>query len=263
MQPRLLALDVDGTLMHSDNTLSGPNAEAVRLAQAAGWHVLLATGKPPWAIAALAQRLDLRGPHVVANGAALWTPDGGTEVLEEIARADVLTALGATAARGAARAISGPRGVFCQPGWGEATVSQALRDVGEEPPSVVSDAMAAETRYWKVITISPAREGTPVVPALPSGRWVRTHAFFYEVVPVGASKGTALETVARRLGVARDAVVAIGDSDNDIEMLRWAGTGIAMAGAAPQVQSAADTVTLAADADGVAAAVARLLGGRG
>jgi Cof subfamily protein (haloacid dehalogenase superfamily) len=260
-RPRLIAVDVDGTLMRSDNTLSPANRRAVLEARARGWHVVLATGKPPWAIAELAAALGLPGPHVVANGAALWTPTGGTEVLEEIARADAERALASAAARGAPRALSGPRGVFCQPDWQPEAVAQALRDVGEEPPTVVPDAFAAEPQLWKVITISPAAQGTPPAPELATGRWVRTHALFYEVVPARASKGAALARVAARLGVPQEGVVALGDSDNDIEMLRWAHLGFAMAHAAPHVKAAADRVAPDNDEDGVAQVVEALLRG--
>ncbi len=111
--PGVLALDIDGTLLRSDNTLSAANAEAVALAVSSGWRVLLATGKPPWAITWLAEALNLDGPHVVANGAGVWSPSGGTEVLAEIALTDVTAGLEAARARGAPRAVSGPNGVFC------------------------------------------------------------------------------------------------------------------------------------------------------
>ena len=260
--PRLLALDVDGTLLRSDNTLSAANAAAIAAARARGWEVVLATGKPPWAIASLAKRLGLPGPHVVANGAALWTPGGGTRLLEEIAPADVRTALGAAEARGTARAVSGPRGVFCQPGWGADAVAGALRAVGEDRPSVVADAMAAEDRYWKVITIAEAREGDPPVPMLPTGRWVRTGPSFYEVVPARATKATALDVVCEGCGVSPAAVAAFGDSGNDVEMLGWAGLGVAMAHAPAPVRAAADVVAPDNDEDGVAAMVERLLRAR-
>lgn len=258
---RLLALDVDGTLLRSDNTLSAANAAAVAAARAHGWDVLLATGKPPWAIAWLAQRLALNGPHVVANGAALWTPAQGTRLLEEIDPADVRAALADAEARGVARAVSGPAGVFCQPGWGEDTVAAALQAVGEEPPTIVADALAAERHYWKVITIAPAARGDPVVPRFRTGRWVRTGPSFYEVVPARATKASGLQAVCAALAVPREAVVAVGDSANDIEMLRWAGLGIAMAHAPGPVLAAADDVTAGNDEDGVAVAVQRLLTG--
>jgi HAD superfamily hydrolase (TIGR01484 family) len=255
----LAAIDVDGTLMRSDNTLSPRNAAAIAAAREAGWLVVLATGKPPWAVAQVARRLGLEGPHVVANGSALWRPEGPVELLGRIHARDVHAALAFGAAHAIPRATSGPRGVFCEAGWNPAAVAAALADVGEEPPTLVADAVAAEPDPWKVILI--LRSGTPhaAPPALTSARWVRTHRNFFEALPRGASKGSALRELCRRLGVDRRAVAAFGDGENDVEMLRWAGRGIAMAQAAPEALEAADAVTATNDEDGVAVELERLL----
>ena len=196
---------------------------------------------------------------MVANGAGVWSPSGGTEVLAEIALTDVTAGLEAARARGAPRAVSGPNGVFCEPGWGEARVTAALADVGEEAPTIVADALAAEERFWKVITISPVAEGDPMAPVLATGRWVRTGPHFYEVIPAAASKAAALQRLCAGWGIPRSDVVAIGDSPNDLEILRWAGTGIAMAHAPTDVREAAARITSGNDEDGVAEAITALL----
>ena len=255
----LVALDVDGTLMRTDNTLSPRNAAAVAAAHDAGWRVVLATGKPPWAVTAVARRLGLEGPHVVANGSALWRPGQPLELLGRIGAPDVDAALAFGAASGIPRATSGPRGVFCEAAWAPEAVARALAEVGEEAPSLVPDAVAAEPDPWKVILI--LRDGTPHAPppALETARWVRTHRNVLESLPAMASKGAALREVGRRLDVPRRWVAAFGDGENDIEMLRWAGHGVAMAGAAPEVRAAADVVTASNDEDGVAVELERLL----
>lgn len=257
---RLVALDVDGTLMRSDNTLSPRNARAVTRAQQAGWRVVLATGKPPWALVALVKQLDLVGPHIVANGCAFWHRDGSVEVLARIPLPGVRTALGFASMLAIPRAVSGPRGVFTQADWGEPEVTAALREVGEEPPTMVDDALAADADPWKVILI--LRRGTPHPPApIPmGGRWVRTHSNFFETVPGEASKGAALALLCNRVGIPQQQVVAMGDGENDLEMLRWAGVGIAMAQAPAEVQAAASSVTAGNDEDGVAQSLEALLG---
>ena len=245
--------------MRTDNTLSPRNADAVARARQAGWHVVLATGKPPWALVDIVDRLDLAGPHIVANGCALWPRGRGIEVLGRIPLSGVHTALGFAAGLNVPRAVSGPRGVFTQPGWGELEVTSALREVGEEPPTVVPDAIAADPDPWKVILI--LRRGTPHPPAPPpeGGRWVRTHAAFFETVPAEASKGAALRLLCARMGISRADVVAIGDGENDVEMLRWAGASFAMAQAPAEVRAAAGAITGGNDEDGVAQALQVLL----
>lgn len=252
-------MDVDGTLLRSDNTLSERNAAAVAAAGRLGWRVLLATGKPPWAIRQLAARLDLDGPHIVANGSALWAESSGTEMLARIPDTGVRRSLAFGARHGVPRAISGPHGVFTEPTWGVPAVAAALREVGEEAPTVVADATAMEPDPWKIILI--LREGTahPSVPVIEGGQWVRTGPAFYETLPAGASKATAMRLLCARLRVAQSEVVAFGDSENDLELLGWAGRGIAMAHAPAAVRAAAGVVTAGNDEDGVAQALEPLL----
>ena len=256
---RLLTLDVDGTLLHSDNTLSDRNRRAVAAARAGGWTVALATGKPPWAIARLAETLGLDGPHIVANGCALWRADGSLELLAQIPPAGVSQALAFGAGAGLPRAVSGPAGVFCEPHWGVGDLTAALRDVGEEPPTTVADAVAVEPQPWKVILIVPVADPNPRVAPVEGGQWVRTHPHFFETLPAGAGKGEAVRRLCARLGVARRDVLAIGDGENDLDLLRWAGCGVAMAHAPAPVRAVAARVTAGNDEDGVALALESLL----
>lgn len=80
----------------------------------------------------------------------------------------------------------------------------------------------------------------------------------FEVNPAGVNKGTALEKLAARLGIPMSHVMAIGDNDNDIPMLRAAGVGVAMSNGTPQAKAAADFTTLSNEECGVAAAIAAL-----
>lgn len=256
---RLIAIDIDGTLLHSDNTLSPANRAAVYQAQSHGIVVILATGKPPWAMAWIAERLALTGPQVTANGAGLWTPGQGTELLSRLDWEDVHDALVFAAQNHLPRALSGSHGVFCQPDWGIQGVQEALREVGEEPPSVVPDAGIAEPDPWKVITIARRGRALPTAPALATGHWVRTGSAFFEAIPSGTSKATGVQEVCRRLGIAREAVAALGDSENDLPLLRWAGVGIAMAQAPDEVLQAATRLTASNNEDGVAQAIQQLL----
>src|SRR4029453_19293291 len=80
-----------------------------------------------------------------------------------------------------------------------------------------------------------------------------------EISAAGVTKAFALERLCRRLGVAPEEVVAVGDMPNDLAMLGWAGTGVAVANAAPEVLDAADEVTAANTEDGVARLLERIL----
>lgn len=258
---RLVALDIDGTLLRSDSTLSAANARAVRAVKERGVHVILASGKPPWAMEALADELDLPGPHVTANGAGIWNRSSGVELLGRIGWEDVHRALNYGKEQALPRALSGPHGVFCQPEWRPDDVTQALREVGEVPPTVVADACAAEPDPWKVILI--ARRGVPIppCPALADGIWVRTGAAFFETVPGNTSKATAVAEICRRMHIPQSSVVAIGDSENDIPLLRWAGVSVAMGQSPVEVRRSAHHTTATNDRDGVARALEQLFDG--
>ncbi len=78
-----------------------------------------------------------------------------------------------------------------------------------------------------------------------------------EILPNGASKGAALKTLIKDLGVSSESVMAIGDAENDIEMIQLAGIGVAVGNAGQAVKDAADVVVASNDADGVAEAVER------
>ena len=84
---------------------------------------------------------------------------------------------------------------------------------------------------------------------------LRSHELFTEVTPPNASKGNALAFLADHYGIAKGETIAVGDSDNDISMIRWAGLGVAMGNAAPEVIAAADRVAPSVFDDGLAAVV--------
>lgn len=88
---------------------------------------------------------------------------------------------------------------------------------------------------------------------------VRSHAKFVEVVPLGATKGAALAWLASHLGISQSAVMAVGDQENDLSMVAWAGVGVAMGNATPQVQAAADWIAPPLSEDGAAGAIKRFV----
>jgi len=88
---------------------------------------------------------------------------------------------------------------------------------------------------------------------------VRSHPIFVEGNPLGASKGQGLDWLCTYLGISRQAVMAIGDQDNDADMVAWAGLGIAMGNATPVVMAAARYVAASVDEDGVAESIERFV----
>jgi Cof subfamily protein (haloacid dehalogenase superfamily) len=89
----------------------------------------------------------------------------------------------------------------------------------------------------------------------------RSEAFFLELVPKGIDKAASLEALLQKLGHTREELIACGDGYNDLSMIRYAGLGVAMANAKPEVREAADFVTLSNEEDGVAYAVEKFIAG--
>jgi Cof subfamily protein (haloacid dehalogenase superfamily) len=244
MDVRLVALDLDNTLLDGANGLSEANAAAVRRLRAAGVHVVLATGKHPLAFADLARRLGLPGPHVCLNGAALWTPGrqglSGTPLSAPAAR----RALRAAARVGLEAARFTARRIVIGPG-GDA-LAAILTAVGE-PVLRAPRPLRIRTPVWKLLTLLAA--GDPreaqvrrlAAEAADLGV-VRTSDQFLEFVPAGSSKGRALRQVQKALGVNASHTVAFGDHMNDLEMLRDAALGVTFTTAPAAVRRVAGRV---------------------
>ncbi|WP_136517880.1 HAD family hydrolase [Cellulomonas telluris] len=260
---RLVALDVDGTLMSYDGVLSAGVRAAVADLVAAGVHVVLATGRSTHSAVEVAQDLGLHEGWVVASNGAVTArldpaaPDGYT-----VARA--VTFDPAPALRAIALEI--PDALFAVEDLGV-----GFRVSRPFPPGELTGEQRIET--FEELVGAPA---TRVIIRNPGGtpeefheivERVGLHQVSYAVgwsawldlTPGGVSKGSALEEVRRDLAVEPFATLAIGDGENDLEMLRWAACGVAMGHAREVVRLAADEVTGTIDDDGAVPVLRRVL----
>jgi HAD superfamily hydrolase (TIGR01484 family) len=261
-RPKLVALDIDGTLFKwvegvgtTYEQISPAVYAAVHRALGAGAHVVLASGRSPHGMTNVAELLDLRPDDgklwvVASNGAVVFRYPPIEVVHEETfdaapAVAAVLehhpNALVAVEERGVGYRVNRP---FPE---GELT--------GEFTIAEVDDLVAVPVS--RVIIRDPEATADDFV-AL--GRRLGLHGTDYvvgwtawlDLAPVGVSKASGLAYVARELDVDAADVLAIGDGRNDIEMLRWAGRGVAMGQAIEEVREAADAVAPTVYDDGAA-----------
>ena len=233
---RLIASDVDGTIVDHDGTLPDGRAAAVGELLASGIPMILATGRLWSSIHDLSERLGLAGPHVTCNGSAVVGMDGTFHALELVdtdladTLADVLHE----------RSI--PYAVYLEDGSLVTDAIVAAHDVlprlSEPIPTV---GQRDGRRVIKVLAFVGAEEeqdlrsiGSDVA------RIQRTGPRFLEWSSAKADKSVGVEVAARTLGITLEQVVAIGDAENDVPMLRRAGLGVAVAGAAPAAAAAAD-----------------------
>jgi Cof subfamily protein (haloacid dehalogenase superfamily) len=249
----ILALDLDDTLLRTDKTISECTRQALRRWLAAGHEVIVATGRPPrWIHDALPPELH-DAPRVVYNGAQVIVA-GNVVYRNEIAPADVRKIVEWTQTY--------------RPHWhiGLEIDDQLYLNRSTQKAGVYTVAeliSLCERPAAKIIFPFPeAREDlAPLLAALPASTRALITPKFSMVQLCGSTtdKADALAHLLAQRNLSFDSLAAIGDDVNDIEMLRRAAIGIAVDNALDEVKLVADWVTDAANADGVATAIERLL----
>ena len=257
---RLLALDLDDTLLRSDLTISYRTRNVIKKAEAAGVTVVLASGRIP---AAMERYISFLGMHkrpgylICNNGALIQESHAGSTIYEtSIAAETALFAFSLADAEGFAVQIYEKDTMYVSrhnefTGYDEKLTG--LRQVVVEHFQTM-----LEGGCHKLLI-----PGDPVL-LVPLQSLLHTYLgdevtvftskpYFLEILPALTDKGTALEKVAGFLGIKREEVLAIGDSMNDEAMIRWAGVGVAMINSDERIKSIADVITEKTnDDDGVA-----------
>ncbi|MGF1645640.1 MAG: HAD family hydrolase [Kineosporiaceae bacterium] len=276
---RLLATDVDGTIVGPDLVVSSRTAAAFAAAHRAGVRTVLVTGRPKRWMPEVVRALGWVDALVLANGAVSYglpsgTLDGSEQLLEcrTIDPDDVVDWAVRVRAKapGVAFGLERPGGFGAEPGY-EAPVGTPAMTIGSIP-----ELLAQDPAVVKILARVPARlaagaaefPGDVLLRAARSAlgpRVAPVHSnrrkALVEIGPPGVDKGTGLAAVAAAFGVDRRDVVAFGDMPNDVSMLDWAGTSFAMADGHPEALAAASGTAAACDRDGVAGAIENLLAG--
>ncbi|HHU38803.1 MAG TPA: HAD family phosphatase [Propionibacterium sp.] len=272
MDVRLIATDVDGTLLRSDHVISARNREAFAAARASGIDVLAISGRQPYSIGAIVAASPLEGFVVGSNGSVAVDLATRSVLFEELLDLEAQRTLAlailerfpdahVVSVRDAGNSYVAQHGYTGDqdPGHEAALwpVSHRFADLDEvlSEPSVKLVIKHPDRSLAPEQLLAVARDL-----AVPGTHPTTSGAPFLEVGRAGVSKATALARFAADRGIEASQVVTFGDNLNDVEMLRWAGLGVAMGNAVPGAIDAADEVTLHHDADGVAVVIERLLG---
>jgi hydroxymethylpyrimidine pyrophosphatase-like HAD family hydrolase len=255
----LVALDLDGTLLGLDGSLSEAVREAVHAA-AGRSELVVATGRSLHTTLPALAALGLDSGFVVAsNGSVLARVDAGRARVEWTVTFDARPAVELVRA-------ALPDALFGVEELGRGyRVTEAFPD-GEltgETEVVGLERLLADP-VNRVVVRTPDRAPSDFLTAVAAAglqglNYVVGYTSWLDLMPPGVSKATALEDVRERLGVAPEATLAVGDGPNDLTMLSWAGWGVAMGHAPPDVMAAADEVTATVDDDGAAAVLHRYL----
>lgn len=277
-RPKLLALDVDGTLIPSGGQLGQRTIAAVRAASAAGIGIVIATGRR-WRTAQMVLEPLGAGDFLIqSSGAVVRDLDReryGRIVYRNYIPKKVAVGICKSALELGLTPVwydtpERTRRLFV---FGRISASPQLQIYSRPNPGafVETDSFAGLGPALEIVCFGESARLADLqcrIDALPPGQaramtWnsPRYRGSVLEVVHSGTSKGAALDWLCARMGVAAERVAAIGDDVNDIEMLRWAGIAIAVAGAGPEVAREASYRVAGPDADGVARLIEAWLAG--
>ncbi|WP_199520838.1 HAD hydrolase family protein [Jiangella anatolica] len=253
-RPALVALDVDGTIVTYAEFHRPPRAvvvDAVRRAHDAGAHIVVATGRSMHSTLPLLDQLGLKdGYAVCSNGAVVVDVESRAPV--DIETFDITDTVRYFTTRI-------PDAVLAVEELG-----RGYRVTGEFPAGdldgtvtvVPHEALVAQpvTRLvvrWPDGDRDRLRE-IAHASGLPSVDYAIGYTAWLDIMPVGVSKASGLSKVAGKLGLQGADALAVGDGHNDVEMLRWAGVGVAMGQAPDDVKAVADAVCADVESDGLA-----------
>jgi Cof subfamily protein (haloacid dehalogenase superfamily) len=257
---RMVAVDVDGTLLDSRHQLPPANRDELRRVHAQGVQVVLATGRMPELIEDLLEELGI-GVHLVCSNGALVKQFGREESLvDEVIPMDLALEIldtvgklgryhyiystdgfvvGDSRHRGHGHKTS-PRNIV------EPDLAAYVRKTGKPPRKICS--MGSDEELLRLQESFLERWGKHI------NAWLGGHGGL-EIVPAGCSKKRGIAALADIYGFTLDQVMAIGDADNDLEMVKDSGYGVAMGNASQALKDAARYVTASNDEGGVAKAV--------
>lgn len=256
-RPRMIALDVDGTMVDHDNRMSPAVREAVLAMHASGVEVVISTGRAVPGVINTAEKLGLDGYAIASNGALVISHSpleilhavtfDASEAVRRIVE-HVPDALVAVEDIGVGYRVSKP---FPE---GEINGTMQVQTI---------DELVAEP-VTRVVIRAPDRSADDFHKlvadlGLDDTNYYVGYTAWLDIAPEGVSKASGLEWLCQRRGIAASDVLAVGDGNNDVEMLLWAGRGVAMGQAPESVKVAANAITGSIDDDGLATELSRYL----
>jgi len=263
MRYRLIVADLDGTLMGEDVTISPAVLAAVGQVMAAGAYFTIATGRTLESALPHAQHLGVNAPAILYQGGEIRDLSAGKLIFQSTVPLDTAQDfIAAIAAVGLHLNVYLDGRVYAAARTPISEYYMALNGIQIE---AVGDLPAFVTRPpSKMLIVAEPAQLDALAPLLRqqyAGRLqiVRSNPRFLEAIPLDANKGRGLERLAGYLGIAPAQTVAIGDNDNDAEMVAWAGLGIAMGNATPAVRAAARVIAPPVEEDGAAWAIQTLV----
>jgi len=263
---KLIALDMDGTLLNEDKKISKANLEAIRFARKKGIKIVLATGRPTKGIEKYLKELDLihDNEYVVSyNGALVQEVKSGRVIAQNTMSYDDLMFLFDISKKLNVNIHALTLTSCVTPKINDYSILEAT--MNHIPLEVVDfNCLDKNTTIVKVMFVDPEKKLNAVISQLPESLYekytvVRSAPFFLEFLNKKVNKGVGVELLAKKLGIKKEEIICVGDAENDIHMIKYAGLGVAMGNAFPEVKKIADYITKTNQEDGVAHVIKKFI----
>ena len=259
-RPKIIALDVDGTLLNSSHAILPSTKQALARLASAGHHILLATARPPKSVAGIVQQLGIGSAMFIAlNGATIVRQN---KIIQDLPmdRDSIGQIIKESRRQGLHANIMADWDWFVE---GASIWCEEEAAIVQFQPETVPDLLdPALPPAHKILVMGE----TPAIASFQG--WVLTQGLplsvslskpnYCEIVHQGVSKAHALQEVAQMLSIRAADIIAFGDGENDMELIEMAGIGIAMGNSMPKVLAVADLITKSNDADGIYHALLQL-----
>ncbi|HFR3748964.1 TPA: Cof-type HAD-IIB family hydrolase [Streptococcus suis] len=262
---KLIALDMDGTLLNENKELMQPQIDAIHQAVEAGVTVVLCTGRPLVGVKPFVEQLgfDTEEEYIIVNNGCSThsTKDWSLIDWEELSISDIDYLSTFIENDDVQISLFDEEDYFVLAEKANARVNLDAGLVGMIPqPIDLSEAKSGKHRFFEAMFVGEKEHIDAFEnqhnPVLSQGySTVRSQDYLLEILPNGASKATGLKKLADRLGILPEEIMAMGDANNDLEMIEFAGLGIAMGNANEQVKAIAQDIADTNENNGVAKAI--------
>ncbi|MEU8454822.1 Cof-type HAD-IIB family hydrolase [Streptomyces griseoaurantiacus] len=272
--PRLIATDLDGTLLRDDKSVSPRTVAALAAAEKAGVEVFFVTGRPARWMDVVSDHVHGHGLAICGNGAAVVDLHGGPGAhrfvkVRELARQNALEAvtLVRAAAPGTVYAVEQTYGFHQEPDYPKLHMERP-DTLAPAEELLAEGAVTAREPVLKILAHHPDMDPDAFLTLARLAVGDRatvtrsSPSALLEISGPGVSKASTLALCCAERGISHEEVVAFGDMPNDVEMLTWAGRSYAMGNAHPDVLAAASGRTVGNNEDGVAVVIERLVAGQ-
>lgn len=264
---KLVAIDMDGTLLKEDKTISERTKKAIQSAREKDVTVVLATGRPIEGVSRYLEELDMYTDkdYVLSYNGALIQKTLSKEVVGKIALTGqdlhYLKKL-SDELKVNIHAFSETKGLITPKNSKYTEVEASINNININ--EINFDTISNDEVIVKIMMIDEPEILGPAMEKLPKEVFekytvVRSTPYFLEFLNKEVNKGVGVEMLAKHLGVKQEEVITFGDAGNDLHMIEYAGLGVAMANAFDEVKEAANYITDSNENDGVAKAIEKFI----